>query len=151
MLGFSAPRCIAIGLGALTVLLGLLAGGGPGLLFSAPLWTLLVALAFVTRKDQPLVEWIPSVLHWSFRVSMKQTTYRARVSAPRPAGTMALPGDAAALRFYEDADSGACMVHDPHRQSLSVTVAVTHPAYVLLSAVDQATRVSAWGKLLASL
>ena len=104
MLGFSAPRCVALGLGALTVLAGLLAGGGSGLLFSAPLWTLFVALAFVTRKDQPLVEWIPLVMHWSFRVSMKQTSYRARVMAPRPAGTMALPGDAAALRFYNDPD-----------------------------------------------
>ena len=70
---------------------------------------------------------------------------------PRPAGTMALPGDAAALRFYEDPESAACMVHDPHRQVLSVTVAVTHPAYVLLSPGDQQSRVSAWGRLLASL
>ena len=64
---------------------------------------------------------------------------------------MALPGDAAALRFYEDPDSGACMVHDPHRQTLSVAAAVSHPAYVLLSPVDQQSRVSAWGRLLASL
>ena len=41
------------------------------------------------------------------------------------------------MRFYEDPQSAACMVHDPHRQVLSVTVAVTHPAYVLLSPGDQ--------------
>ena len=88
---------------------------------------------------------------WKARKAARQSEYRARVSVPRPAGTMALPGDAAALRFYEDPDSGACMVHDPHRQTLSVTVAVTHPAYVLLSPGDQQSRVSAWGRLLASL
>jgi hypothetical protein len=64
---------------------------------------------------------------------------------------MALPGDAAALRFYEDPESGACMVHDPHRETFSVTVAVTHPAYVLLAPGDQQSRVTAWGRLLASL
>jgi hypothetical protein len=64
---------------------------------------------------------------------------------------MALPGDAAALRFFVDEETGACMVHDPHRQTLSVTVGVSHPAYVLLSPSDQRSRVSAWGRLLASL
>jgi hypothetical protein len=64
---------------------------------------------------------------------------------------MALPGDAAALRFYDDPDSGTCMVHDPHRQTLSVVVAVSHPAYVLLSPGDQQSRVTAWGRLLGSL
>jgi hypothetical protein len=151
MLGFSASRCIAIGLGALTVLAGLLASGGPGLLFTAPLWTLLVAIAFVTRKDQPLVEWIPSVLHWSFRVSTKQTAYRARVLAPRPSGTMALPGDAAALRFYNDPQSRTCLIHDPHRQTLSAVLAISHPAYVLLAPIDQVNRVSNWGRVIASL
>ncbi len=151
MLGFSALRCTAIGLGALTVLAGLLAGGGPGLLFTAPLSTLFVAIAFVTRKDQPLVEWIPSVLHWSFRVSTKQTAYRARVLAPRPAGTMALPGDAAALRFYNDPQSRTCLIHDPHRQTLSAVLAISHPAYVLLAPIDQVNRVSNWGRVIASL
>jgi hypothetical protein len=64
---------------------------------------------------------------------------------------MALPGDAAALRFYEDPDTGACMVHDPHAQTLAVTVGVSHPAYVLLSPADQRGRVSAWGRLLGGL
>ena len=57
---------------------------------------------------------------WKARTVARQHEYRARVSVPRPAGTMALPGDAAALRFYEDPQSAACMVHDPHRQTLSV-------------------------------
>ena len=55
MLGFSALRCAAIGLAALTVLLGLLVAGGLGLIGSAPVWTALLAAAFVTRKGEPLV------------------------------------------------------------------------------------------------
>lgn len=151
MLGFSAPRCIAIGLAALTVLAGLLVGGGWGLIVTVPIWTLLLFTAFVTRQGQTLVEWMPPVLHWSVRGFTKQTTYRVRVTAPRPAGTMALPGDAAPLRFYNDPDTGACLIHDPHRQTLSAVLCVSHPAYVLLAPSDQANRVSNWGRVIASL
>ena len=151
LLGLSAARCLCAGTAVCVVVLGLVAGGGVGLVASGLVWVPLLAATYVSWQGQALCEWAPVVGQWTARKAARQHQYRARVSAPRPAGTMALPGDAAALRFYEDADSGACMVHDPHRQSLSVTVAVTHPAYVLLSAGDQASRVSGWGRLLASL
>jgi hypothetical protein len=151
ILGFSAPRCVAIGLAALVLLAGLLIGGGMGLLVVGPVCVLLLGTAFVTRAGKPLVEWIPSVLHWSARVSAKQTSYRVRVGTPRPAGTMALPGDAAPLRFYNDPNSAACLLHDPHRQTLSAVLAVSHPAYVLLAPENQASRVSSWGRVIASL
>ena len=102
LLGFSAIRCGVIGLAFVTVLLGLLLAGGWGLIVTAPLWTTFAASAFVTRKGEPLVEWFPVALHWLLRVSANQTEYRVRVMTPRPAGTMALPGDAAPLRFYDD-------------------------------------------------
>jgi Putative type VII ESX secretion system translocon, EccE len=151
LLGLSAARCLSAGCAICVVVLGLVAGGGIGLLASGLVWVPLLLATFVSWQGVPLCEWAPVVGHWSARKLARQSEYRARVSTPRPAGTMALPGDAAALRFYEDLESGACMVHDPHRQSFSVTAVVTHPAYVLLSASDQRSRVAAWGKLLASL
>lgn len=151
MLGFSALRCGAIGLAFATLLVGVLVDGGWGLVVTTPLWATFVTSAFVTRKGEHLVEWLPVVLHWSLRVAATQTEYRARVVTPRPAGTMALPGDAAALRFYNDADTPTCFVHDPHRQTLSVVLAVSHSAYVLLAPSEQSQRVSAWGRVLASL
>ena len=151
LLGLSAARCLCAGTAVCVVVLGLVAGGGVGLLASGLVWVPLLAATYVSWQGLALCEWAPVVGHWTMRKAARQSEYRARVSLPRPAGTMALPGDAAALRFYEDTDSGACMVHDPHLQTLSVTVAVTHPAYVLLSAGEQASRVSAWGRLLASL
>jgi len=151
MLGFSALRCGAVGLAFATMLLGLLVAGGFGLLVTGPLWTSFIASAFVTRNGEPLVEWLPLALHWSTRVSAKQTEYRMRATSPRPAGTMALPGDAAPLRFYNDPDTRTCLVHDPHRQTLSAVLAVSHSAYVLLAPSDQTQRVSAWGRVLASL
>jgi hypothetical protein len=151
LLGFSALRCGAIGLAALTLLLGLLVDGGVGLLVTMPFWGGLLATAFVPAKGRVVVEWLPTLLHWQLRRVAKQTTYRVRVSPPRPVGTMALPGDAAPLRFYNDPATGACFVHDPHRQTLSVVLSVSHPAYVLLAPSSQRDRVSSWGRVLASL
>jgi len=151
MLGFSAIRCGTIGLAFVTMLLGLLLDGGWGLIVTGPLWTMFAASAFVTRKGEPLVEWLPVALHWSLRVSAKQTEYRVRVMTPRPAGAMALPGDAAPLRFYDDPGTGTCFIHDPHRQTLAVVLSVSHSAYVLLAPGEQTQRVSAWGRVLASL
>ena len=151
LLGLSAARCLSAGTAVGVVVLGLVTGGGVGLVASGLVWVPLLAATYVSWQGVAVCEWAPVVGHWTARQVVRQAEFRARVSVPRPAGTMALPGDAAALRFYEDTDSGACMVHDPHCQTFSATVAVTHPAYVLLSAGDQAGRVSAWGRLLASL
>ena len=151
LLGLSTARCVSGGGAIAALVVGLVAGGGIGLVASALLWVPLLGATFVTWQGLAFSEWIPVVAHWWARKVARQCDYRARVSVARPAGTMALPGDAAALRFYEDLDSGACMVHDPHRQTLSVAVAVSHPAYVLLSPADQQSRVGAWGRLLGGL
>jgi len=151
LLGFSALRCGVILFAALILLTGLLVDADVGLLVTAPLWAGLLATAFVPVRGRIVVEWMPTVLHWELRRVTSQTTYRVRVSPPRPVGTMALPGDAASLRFYNDPTTRACFIHDPHRQTLSAVLAVSHPAYVLLAPASQRDRVSTWGRVLASL
>jgi len=151
LLGFSALRCGVILLAVLVLLTGLLTGGGVGLLATTPLWSGLLASAFVPVRGRVVVEWMPTVLYWQLRRVTSQTTYLVRVSPPRPVGTMALPGDAASLRFYNDPTTGACFIHDPHRQTLSAVLSVSHPAYVLLAPASQRERVSTWGRVLASL
>ena len=151
LLGFSGLRCAAIFAAALALLVGLLVGAGVGLVVSAPLWTALLATAFVPVKGRVLVEWLPTWLQWSLRRVTNQTDYRVRVSPPRPAGTMALPGDGAPLRFYNDPLSHACLIHDPYAATLSAVLRVSHPAYVLLAPESQRGRVSTWGRVLASL
>ena len=42
---------------------------------------------------------LPTAAHFLSRRATGQTRYRARPAKPRPAGTLALPGDAAAMRF----------------------------------------------------
>jgi hypothetical protein len=151
LLGLSGPRLTALGTAALILTVGLFTGGLSGALLAAPLLAPLVAGAFVPIGGAAAVEWLPVAGHWALRRALRQDVYRVRPLAPRPAGTLALPGDAAALRVHVDEVSGAAMIHDPHRRTLTATCLVEHPSFVLLGADDQNRRVIGWGRALASL
>lgn len=151
LLGFSAPRLACMALAVVTITPMLFTLGGAGVAVSAPLWVTSLALAFAPRHGRPAIETLPAAGHFAWRRLRGQTRHRVRPDAPRPVGTMALPGDAAALRFHIDADTGTAMVHDPHAGTLTAVALVRHPAYVLLSPDEQARRVHDWGRGLASL
>ena len=140
MLGFSALRCTAIGLAALTVLARSARRRRVGTRRDGPIWTLLLAtrVRHAQGRAPRRVAALGAALV-AARVRRSRRPTGSRVTAPRPAGTMALPGDAAPLRFYNDPDTGACLIHDPHRQTLSAVLAVSHSAYVLLAPSDQVT------------
>ena len=42
------------------------------------------------------------------------------------------------------------MIHDPHAQTLTAIVGVSHPAFVLLDPGEQERRVATWGRVLAT-
>lgn len=151
LLGFSTPRCAALGAAAAVVVAAMLFAGLVGLGVSAVAWGPLAASAFVRARGRPAVEWAPVAGRFALRRLAGQHEYRARVTKPRPQGSLALPGDAAALRLWVDQPTGAAMVHDPHRQTLTAVARVSHPAFVLLSPADQAARVAGWGRVLAGL
>lgn len=153
MLGFSGPRvaALAVAIGAFMFCLMTLGGTG-GFLLGLLTASIPAAGAFVRVGGVPAVEWAPVGAHWQARRAAGQTTFRARPTSARPAGTMALPGDAASLRFYTPRDGEpVCMIHDPWRNTLSAVLRVRHPAYVLLSPDDQSERVARWGRLQAAL
>lgn len=151
LLGFTGPRLLAMSVAVAVLVLAMFTLGAIGLAVTSPVCIGLLALAFVRWNGFPVADSIPVAAHWGARQAAGQVQYRAQVTTPRPAGTLALPGDAAALRFHVHDASGAVMVHDPHRRTLSAVLRVSHPAYVLLSADDQARRVAAWSRVLASL
>lgn len=151
LLGFSGARVACIFTAAVTMIGGLFLGGATGLAATGTGWVPLLAGAFVRVNGSWLVDVFPTGGHYALRTATGQTRYLARPDKPRPAGTLALPGDAAALRFHLDTASGAVMVHDPHHHTLTAIARVTHPAYVLLGADEQQRRVNAWGRTLAGL
>lgn len=149
ILGLSLAQVIALATGAVVFVASLYAGG-TAVLVTAPAWVTAVVLALVGVGGRKLVEWVPITGHWVLRRAARQTMFRRRITRPRPAGTLALPGDAASLRQVEDAESGAVMVHDPHNQTLTAVLEVTHPVFVLMDPGEQERRVHAWGRVLST-
>ncbi len=149
ILGLSLPQVITISVAALVFVASLYTGGSAAL-YTAPIWGTALGLAVVPIGGRKMIEWVPITLHWMWRTRARQTSYRRKIVKPRPAGTLALPGDAAALRQYQDKESGAVMVHDPHAQTLTSLLEVTHPSFILLDPGEQERRVHAWGRVLST-
>lgn len=150
LLGLSGSQLIVVGIGAITLVFALYFGGGGSLIVVGPILLLCAVLAWVGVGGRKLIEWLPIVTRWLWRSSGGQLLFRRRIVKPRPAGNLALPGDAARLRQWLDRESGAVMVHDPHQATLTAVVSVTHPAFILLDPLEQQRRVTSWGRALAT-
>src|SRR5690625_4620267 len=150
LLGLSASQLVTLGIGVLALVGAFYAGGGMLIAYTAPVWVLSAVLTWMPIAGRPVVEWIPVAGWWLWRTTGGQLLYRRRIVAPRPAGTLALPGDMARLREHVDPETGAGMIHDPHQGTLTVVCEIRHPAFVLLDPAEQHRRVTAWGRVLAT-
>ena len=150
LFGLSGPQLVVVGTGAAVLVAALYLGGGATLAYASPIIAACAALAWVSVGGRKLIAWLPVVVRWAWRSTGGQLVFRRRVVKPRPAGTLALPGDVACLRQWSDPETGAVMVHDPHRATLTAIVGVTHPAFTLLDPTEQERRVTGWGRVLAT-
>jgi hypothetical protein len=150
LLGLSLSQLVALGIGVTTLVWAFYTGGGMLIAFSAPVWLCAAMTVWIRIAGRAIVEWIPVVFWWVWKTTGGQLLYRRRVVKPRPAGSLALPGDMARLREYDDPITGAGMVHDPTASTLTAIVAVSHPAFALLDPGEQDRRVSSWGRVLAT-
>lgn len=141
---------MTLGLGVLALVGAFYAGGGMLIAYTAPVWALSAVLTWMPIAGRPVVEWIPVAGWLLWRTTGGQLLYRRRIVAPRPAGTLALPGDMARLREHVDPETGAGMIHDPHQGTLTVVCEIRHPAFVLLDPAEQHRRVTSWGRVLAT-
>jgi hypothetical protein len=149
ILGLSAAQLVVVGIGAVSLVLSLY-GGGYAFVLTAPVILVCIALAWVRVGGRKLIEWLPITARWLWRSTGGQLIYRRRIVKPRPAGTLALPGDAGRLRQWVDPETGAVMIHDPHQATLTAIVGVSHPAFILLDPSEQERRVVGWGRVLAT-
>ncbi|SJN44693.1 membrane protein [Microbacterium esteraromaticum] len=150
LLGLSVSQLSTLSIGFGSIVWAFYAGGGILIAFAAPVVVLAAVLAWVPIARRPIVEWIPVAFWWMWKTTGGQLLYRRRIVAPRPVGTLALPGDMARLREYDDPATGAGMIHDPAAATLTVVLSVTHPAFVLLDPGEQERRVASWGRVLAT-
>src|SRR5690625_5488711 len=95
ILSLSTTQLVTLGIGILTLVAAFYAGGGLLIAYTAPIWVLSAALTWIPVAGRPVVEWLPVVAWWGWRATGGQLLYRRRIVAPRPAGTLALPGDMA--------------------------------------------------------
>ncbi|MFC6706837.1 SCO6880 family protein [Flexivirga alba] len=151
LLGLSTPRVACLAASLALLIPSVFLTGVAGALLTLPLWLTVGSAAVARWHRRPIIEWAPTVGHFVQRRLAGQTRFRARVDRPRPTGTLALPGDAAAMRFVIDTDTRRAMLHDPHAKTLTAVACVRHPAFVLLSTDEQARRVCGWSRALAHL
>ena len=150
LLGLSVPQVASLSVAVVVFVTSLYLDGGAVLWWTSPIWAVAAAVTWLPIGGRKAVEWIPVALHWAWRVVVRQTVYRRRIVTPRPAGTLALPGDAAAMRQYLDPETGTVLVHDPHHQRLIAIAEITHRSFVLLDAAEQQRRVDGWGRVLST-
>jgi hypothetical protein len=150
LLGLSGAQLGCLGLSGLILVTALYLGGGLAAAWTAPVWLTGIGVAVLSVGGRTLTDWAPITITWASRRRKGQTMFNKHLTKPRPVGTLALPGDAAALRQWVDPTSGAVMVHDPHHATLTAVVEVTHPSFVLLDPVEQERRVQSWGTVLAT-
>lgn len=148
LLGLSASQLATVAGAVATVVVCLYVGGAAALAWASPLWGGLLTAAWLPLAGRTAIQWAPVAVVWVWRTLTRQTVYRRRILTPRPEGTLALPGDACALRHYTDPVSGAVMIHDPHRQLLVAVAQVSHHAFVLADPGEQQRRVQGWGRVL---
>ncbi|TRW47417.1 SCO6880 family protein [Georgenia yuyongxinii] len=149
LLGLSGPQLAVAATTAIMVAAAFMSGGTT-IAYAVPLLAVGAALTWTRAGGRPLVEWLSVGTRWVGRAATGQLEYRARIGKPRPAGTLALPGDAARLRQYVDATTGSVFVHDPHANTLTAILGTSHPAFVLLDPAEQQRRVTGWGRVLAA-
>jgi hypothetical protein len=149
ILGLSLPQVVALSIATLTIVTALYSTGAVGVAWLSPIWCIAAASAAISFGGRKLVEWVPIGGRWLWRAANGQLAYRRSILRPRPVGSLALPGDTAALREWHDPESRAVMIHDPHAQTLTAIVAVSHPAFALLDPGEQNRRVAGWGRVLA--
>lgn len=149
LLGFSRPRVLA-GLASFILLVICVTSGHKSAIgFAIVVDIVLISSTVIRIQGRHLIEWVPLASQWQVRRIGKQRTFRARVSERRPAGTLALPGNATNLRFISVDD--VTYIHDPSAGTLTAALRVEHSAMVLLDRDAQAERVANWSRVLSGL
>jgi len=149
LLGQTAAQLVILAIAACVLIAGL-AVGGTAVAWTTPVVASCCAITWVRVAGRPVIEWAPIAGAWARRSVTGQLEFRRDHSRPRPTGTLALPGDAAALRQLVDPVTGAAYVHDPHAATLTAVLAVKHPAFVLLDPAQQQRRLAGWSRVLAT-
>lgn len=148
--GLSTLSLIMVGAGILVAVLAVFNGQLIGLLITFPVWGALAASGLLPIGEQKAIQWLPVVGHYLWRRQTKNTEYRAKLSKPRPAGTLFLPGDHAALRSLRDVHNSAVYIHDPHNNTLTGIIKISHPSFLLADPDHKQRRIDGFARMMSA-
>jgi hypothetical protein len=150
LLGLSTCQVTLLGV-ALAILTAAVYSAGPvGLAASSVLWAPLLVAALARIQQRPLIEWLPIVGQFRIRALLGQTLVLHRPFDRGSATDLALPAGGR-LRIRPMTGSRAVLIDDVAARSHVAIARVVGAPLGLADAADQAGRVSAWGRVLASL
>ena len=117
-----------------------------------------LTVAFLPIRGRTIIEYVPVITNfWAQRLT-RHDVYRGGVFRMRDTDTaeFVLPGDLAHLRMINFAVVGGdsaevAVIHDPYAKSYTAVLALEGSTFALLETSVRASRVDAWGTLLAQL
>ncbi|WP_225753175.1 SCO6880 family protein [Actinotalea sp. Marseille-Q4924] len=149
LLGLGFGQLGILGFALLVALVGVYSGGPSGLIDGAPIWLPLAILATVNMRGRPLLAWLPLVATWQARSRTGATTLVARPTPPTPQA-LTLPGVRGPLSVTASPTLAAALVLDQRAGTVTAIARVRGAGFVLDDAATQDTKVSAWGRVLAT-
>jgi len=151
LLGLSGIQVAVAAVALFIAIVAVYSAGMSGLAVTAVAWGPLLAIATLTVGGRHVVDWVPLGAQWQARRLLGQTTSLSSVRRLPPPDQLDLPGIAGYLTVTGAPTSGAALIRDRRAGTISAVLRVSGTGFVLEDAATQDHRVSAWGRVLASL
>ena len=149
VLGLDMWQVITLIVAAAIVLIATQAAGPAGLLYAAALYLPLGVGAVIRRRGMSLPRWGAVLMIKKMRdaVGANKETF-APEGAPRPVGTLRLPGRLASVQIWDVDDMAA--VYDPHGKTVTVMAELEVPGFLMKDIYERYELADRWGMVLAS-
>lgn len=150
ILGLSTARAITLGICIAAVATIVVTWGMTAGLIAAIGISPLAGSALLTVEGQALIEWAPIGLQYLLAGARGRLRYLAKPDRPQPVGLLPMPGTAANLTVFEDAD-GTAILHDRQADTWTAIATVTGDGFLYADAETQDAATVGFGRALAAI
>ncbi|GAA1969086.1 SCO6880 family protein [Microbacterium deminutum] len=148
VMGMDAWQLTCVATAAVVILISVNRFGPPGLLYAAPIYLPIGAVAFITVHGDSAPRQAGLWVMKQIRHAMGATKHVFRPEKPPIAGTLNLPGIRASVQIW-DVDGAAC-IYNPHDRSVSVTAEVEVGGFLMKDIPERYDLAQQWSPVLAS-
>lgn len=151
LLGLSGPQVGLVAVGLVIVVLAEYGAGASGVVITAPLWGLLMAIGLVSVTGRPLHAWIPVVGDWALRRAIGQVRWRQHPMKRGRTDVVTIPGLQRPLEVLVSDQTRTAYLDDRRAGTVTAVLEVRGRGFVLVDAGTQERLVAGWGRVLATL